>query len=111
MTERSTGPAPALEPPSSRQAGRLVSLLWQGAQRVAIWLEGPADRLARLWYQLRSASTRRRASVIAAAALFGSSFDASTKSVPSMSKNNAFLFILFSYRISAVSISAQHFAE
>jgi hypothetical protein len=32
---------------------------------VAIWLEGPADRLARLWYQLRSASTRRRASVIA----------------------------------------------
>ena len=24
---------------------------------------------------------------------------------------NAFLFILFSYRISAVSISAQHFAE
>ena len=35
----------------------------------------------------------------------------STKSVPSMSKNNAFLFILFYYRISAVSISAQHFAE
>lgn len=64
MTERSTGPAPALEPSPSRRARGLFSLLWQGAQRAANWLEAPADRLARAWYQLRSVTSRRRTAVI-----------------------------------------------
>ncbi|MCD0416564.1 photosynthesis regulator [Rubrivivax sp. JA1024] len=63
MTERSTGPAPASEP-SPRDAGKSISPRWSGTLRAALWLLGPADRLARLWYALRSAAVRRRSVVL-----------------------------------------------
>lgn len=88
MTERSTGPAPALEPSPQRQARRLISFLWQGAQRAANWLEGPADRLARAWYQFRSNASRRRSAVIplpmGVSAFAGGSMTLNTCTSPAM---------------------------